>query len=479
MGNTQSLARLFNLPPVVKPRKPSETLKQYQYALDDLLEGDPAEFGKRDLATLNLLCAPNLVGSENLDIPRCLARLDKLVAHVKATTERNLYRAARDPDYSDCEPKWRMGMLVTCVKLDFGAAYDPVVKADLQRDGHSPFIDSRNVFIHGLLADNHKRRWGSCSSLPVLVTAVARRLGYPVRLAKNRRHIWARWDDGQGLIFNIEASNPAGMTVESDEHYLTKMFGPLNEVEMRSGLYCRSLNPAEEFALFLKSRVWCLTDMKRPEETLHWSARALQLSPDDPHFSKCAYDAAILALRKRFQRKNLTQPLPSDSEPHQLEFKLNELLSEAEASRFLTIGAHWEESDDDLGNARKHFEDACRLNPYGDNEQRDLQRFLRKYNLPRRNGPVLPPRFSLPRFFKLLVKPHEEADALRWMIDKFEGEGAMLNARKAMIDLYMFDPCDAELFQRLRMMERHPKFQIELKEDHKRRGVITRPRPEI
>jgi hypothetical protein len=97
MGKSQSLARLFNLPPVVKPRKPSETLKQYQYALDDLLEGDPTEFGKRDLATLNLLCAPNLVGSENLDIPRCLARLDKLVAHVKATTERNLYRAARTP----------------------------------------------------------------------------------------------------------------------------------------------------------------------------------------------------------------------------------------------------------------------------------------------------------------------------------------------------------------------------------------------
>jgi hypothetical protein len=162
-----------------------------------------------------------------------------------------------------------------------------------------------------------------------------------------------------------------------------------------------------------------------------------------------------------------------------LEFKLNELLSEAEASRFLTIGAHWEESDDDLGNARKHFEDACRLNPYGDNEQRDLQRFLRKYNLPRRNGPVLPPRFSLPRFFKLLVKPHEEADALRWMIDKFEGEGAMLNARKAMIDLYMIDPCDAELFQRLRTMERHPKFQIELKEDHKRRGLTTRPAPNL
>jgi hypothetical protein len=65
------------------------------------------------------------------------------------------------------------------------------------------------------------------------------------------------------------------------------------------------------------------------------------------------------------------------------------------------------------------------------------------------------------------------------MIDKLEREGAMLNARKAMIDLYMFDPCDAELFQRLRTMERNPKFQIELKEDHKRRGVVTRPRPEI
>ena len=191
----------FGTAEVIPPR----SIEQCRNLLNDLLETEPAELGRKDLGLLNLLCAPSLPGSENLDIPKCLARLDQLAGFVKASTERNLYRFKGDPDFGHSEPMWRMALLVTNVKLDFGAAYDPAVRADLERDGRSPFADSRNAFIHGLLSDDAKRRWGSCSSIPVLVAAVARRLGYPVRLAVNRKHIWLRWDDGRGVSFNVTA----------------------------------------------------------------------------------------------------------------------------------------------------------------------------------------------------------------------------------------------------------------------------------
>ncbi len=57
-------------------------IEHCRHLLNDLLETDPADFGSKDLALLNLLCAPSLPGSENLDIPSCLTRLDDLTAFV-------------------------------------------------------------------------------------------------------------------------------------------------------------------------------------------------------------------------------------------------------------------------------------------------------------------------------------------------------------------------------------------------------------
>src|SRR5687767_6470038 len=148
----------------------------YANLLNNLLETDPAEFGRKDLAVLNLICAPSLSGSEDLDISHCLTRLDHLTAFVKASTERNLHRFPADSDFGHSEPMWRMALLVTIIKRDFGAVYHPDVRADVDAKRYCPFTDSRNVFIHGLLADNPARRWGSCSSIPVLIATVARRL---------------------------------------------------------------------------------------------------------------------------------------------------------------------------------------------------------------------------------------------------------------------------------------------------------------
>jgi hypothetical protein len=270
------------------------------------------------------------------------------------------------------------------------------------------------------------------------------------------------------------------MVIHSDEYYCDEMYGPMTDAEARSGFYGRTLFPAEEFALFLKDRVWCLHDAARYAETLLWSARALQYAPDDPHFAKGARVTAELAIKQRVRQKYPTRPIPPPERNHEFFFDLGEFTTVPERSLFLTITAHCEELDGELDKARGLFEDACRQNVYGDNEQRDLQRFLRKHNLPRRRqGPLMPPNLGQPRRFKLFCKPHEEADVLRRMIDKFERDGAMLNCRNAMLDLYAFDPCDAQLYGRLRATEERPRFQAELKEDIKRRGQAIRPAPRL
>jgi hypothetical protein len=435
------------------------TIEGCRILLNDLFETPPEEIGKTDIAVLNLLCAQGLPGAENLDIPKYLSRLENLAGFVRERTDLNTEWLRRHPNY-DSEAKERVGLIVRKLKLDFGATYHPIVLADLQAGIDAPFTDSSEDFIHGVLHDDPHHRWGTCSSFPVVVTAIARRLGYPVSLAVNLKHIYARWD-GKGERFNIEASNPEGMTTGSDEHY-RQWPAPLPPEDERSGYYLRSLTPAEEFAEFMHKRTRFLHDLARYEEALLWAARALQFAPDNPRFWRFAAYVLHTALQHRVWRRYPKQPLPA-FEDVQPVWKVMEFLRMEERSLFLTIEAHRKEGEGGLDEARVAYEDACRQNFHGSNEQRDLQRFLRKHHLsPRARLRVFPNNLGQPRRFKLLCRPEEEVDTLRRLSDEFESKGEFLKARDALHDLYLFNPCRAEVFQRARALEKQPQFQRQL-----------------
>ncbi|MGL6097413.1 MAG: transglutaminase family protein, partial [Fimbriiglobus sp.] len=138
--------------------------------------------------------------------------------------------------------------------------------------------DSRNIFLHGLLSEN---RTGTCPSLPVLIVAIGRRLGYPLFLVRAPAHLFCRWEDRTtGVRFNIEY-NGHGMTDHPDEHYrLWPKAWPAavieNEAKLRpeSRSYLRSLTLREEDAEFLCSRGHCLEDNGRLGEAVtayHWA----------------------------------------------------------------------------------------------------------------------------------------------------------------------------------------------------------------
>jgi hypothetical protein len=432
-------------------------------SIDEIFELSPVAIAKVDIARSNLLCAISLFGSEGLAVDGCLARVDRIAEQVRRSTERNVHRFPTDRDYGHCEQMWRMAMLVTVIKLDFGVTFDPNVKADLDRYGRSAFTDSCNVFIHGLLVDDKNHRWGSCSSIPVLVAAVARRLGYPVSLALTRLHAYARWEDDDGTAFNIEASNPMGMTSPDDDHY-RNLDGGLSDAERDSNYYCRCLSGAEEFALFCKARVWSLHDSARFAESLIWSARALQFSPDDPHFAHHAYATAMSAVRQRYQQRFPDRFIPPPERNHEFFFQYDDVLAIEERSLFMTIAAHKAQALGQIDKARGLLIESAQQNFHGTNEQRDLQRFITRFGRPRRTGPVLPPQgIGQPRRLTLPNCPAVlEYDVLHRLADQFEREGKWLHARDVLHDLYLFDPCNAEVFARARQIESLPAFQQQL-----------------
>lgn len=236
-----------------------------------------------DIAVTNLLCAEGLPGAEDLDVDGCLLILTDWSRRVAWETDRHLYKYRRRPsEYENSEAYFRMLTLVTILQRDIGVRYNPAAIGDWG------FADSRDSFLHGLVTG---RRMGTCSSMPVLYVAVARRLGYPVHLAMANGHVFARWQS-EDERFNIEGTN-RGMEVISDDEY--KVWPrPLTPDQLRTGQYLRPLSAAEEVALFLGNRGHCLEDNGRLAEAHDALSHAVQLAPSSSYYR---YHLNQIALR--------------------------------------------------------------------------------------------------------------------------------------------------------------------------------------
>ena len=233
-----------NCPARAAPRRggPAAAATRRPATLEELLALTAEELAGVDVAAMNLLCATDLPGAERLDVDKCLAVLDAWAARVKAETDRHLYRFNRRPeDFDGSEGQFRMLMLVTVLQEDFAARYN----ADCV--GSMDFTDSRDLFLHGLIGGDHA---GTCTSMPVLYVAVARRLGYPLKLV-------------------------------------------LTHAQMAARGYLRSLTPAEELATFLATRGHCLLDTGRTAEARRAYEHAARLAPNDGAYRAWADEAKV------------------------------------------------------------------------------------------------------------------------------------------------------------------------------------------
>lgn len=160
--------------PKVNPIFQTSTAEKWTLAA--MLALKPHQIDELDIGLTNLLCAEGLHGSENLDLDKSLAHLDEMATRVRLETDRNMHRFRSNPaEYENSEPYYRMAMLVTVLQQDFGIRYNPdrVSPVGDFEPNEKFFADSRDVFLHGLVRETNT---GTCSSLPVLYTAVGRRL---------------------------------------------------------------------------------------------------------------------------------------------------------------------------------------------------------------------------------------------------------------------------------------------------------------
>jgi hypothetical protein len=273
---TLSLFAGFKLAPEIHARQGANgPVTDSGITFDSLLIMKPADLQRVDIATVNLLCANDLPGTDKLRIKQTIAILDSWAKRVTSETDRHLYKFRQNPaEFENSEAYFRILMLVTVLQQDFNVRYNP------ERIQSPDFSDSRDLFLHGLLSG---KRQGTCVSMPVLYVAVGRRLGYPLKLVSSKAHLFARWESPGGKErFNIEATNQ-GLNCFPDEYY-HKWPVPLTAEELSRGEYLKSLSPAEELAVFLSTRGHCLEAAGRLAEAQVAYAHAHALVPRSSNY---------------------------------------------------------------------------------------------------------------------------------------------------------------------------------------------------
>lgn len=277
-----------------------------KWTLAALLALKPPQIEGLDIALTNLLCAEGLRGSEKLDVVKTLDGLDDMATRVQVETERNLHRFRSKPaEYENSEAYYRMLMLVTVLQQDFGIRYNPerVAPVGVFEPNEKFFADSRDVFLHGLVGET---KTGTCSSLPVLYTAVGRRLKYPLSLVSAKNHLFLRWED-QETRLNIEATS-LGMT-HYDDAYYRKWPYPMTALEEKENGFLKSMTATAECAVFLSIRGQCLMAAGRSEEAVSAHEQAARHAPDAKLYQ------IILAIARRKADEFAAPELPGVGMP--------------------------------------------------------------------------------------------------------------------------------------------------------------------
>ena len=244
----------------------------------ELLTASPESVSGMEIARLNLLCAEGLRGSEGLAVEDFLRRLDGIASHVERETTRHYRRFRNQPEeFNRSEGYFRMLMLAVVLQEDLKVGYNParITPVGVFKNNATFFADARDVFIHGLIAED--RRMGTCASLPVLYVAVARRLGYPVKLVPTQNHLFIRWEDTRER-FNVDATGH-GMNLYDDNHYRQWPYPITREQEAEMG-FLKSMSATDELTAFLAMRGHCLIAAGKWDEAVACHQAALRFSPE-------------------------------------------------------------------------------------------------------------------------------------------------------------------------------------------------------
>lgn len=88
-------------------------------------------------------------------------------------------------------------------------------------------------------------RRGNCITMPILFLALGQRIGLSMTLAEAPLHVFVKYTDDAGNVWNLEPTSGGGFT--RDEWYRKKL--PMSDQAVANGIYLRALSHEEATAL--------------------------------------------------------------------------------------------------------------------------------------------------------------------------------------------------------------------------------------
>ena len=157
-----------------------------------------------------------------IDVPGNLQRLDRMAREIKATF----------PIMANSRVK------VEALKKYLYVAGPWNDNRPFQYDLDDPLGKNlRNKLLSSYL-DSHK---GNCVSMPSLLVVLGQRIGLDVTLATVPRHIFVKYRDESGQLYNIETTSGGGFARDVWMRQLYEM----TDLSLRTGIYMRPLSKKE------------------------------------------------------------------------------------------------------------------------------------------------------------------------------------------------------------------------------------------
>ena len=246
--------------------------------LEELLSKKAEQLTGIDVGRMNLLCAPSFSSAssaldteaERMNVPRAAGQsadldVEKLMARLEAWAGqvRSDVLRARAPGLA---AESYEGQLLHRLTLIVDAVGRLGVRTEVpQPGGQAPWAPEK-VFLHGVLAGGPASRW----TMPVLVAAIARRLGESARLVRV---------PGGGVLVRLEsAAWRLGEMGERQRRFACDVSdGTVRLLELRRPI--AALTGAQELALFLSWRGHCLLGQGKLREAVAAYGHARRLSP--------------------------------------------------------------------------------------------------------------------------------------------------------------------------------------------------------
>ncbi|MVA59345.1 transglutaminase family protein [Agrobacterium vitis] len=96
-------------------------------------------------------------------------------------------------------------------------------------------------------------RRGNCITMPILFMVLGQRIGLSMTLAETPLHVFVKYTDDAGKVWNLEPTSGGGFT--RDEWYRKKL--PMSDQAVANGVYLRALSYQEAIAVIASFLVEC------------------------------------------------------------------------------------------------------------------------------------------------------------------------------------------------------------------------------